>query len=248
MVLTTREKTQSASEDTSLVSRCLNRDSEACGNGRTRVLVVEDEALFRDLVCQALATDRTEVVGIASDGETAVQLAHDLTPDVVLVDIHLSGEIDGIEAGLQIKRHRPETGIVILSAHKDRRYLSSIPVEYTSGWSYLLKQSVANMTVVIRAIDGSACGLMAVDPQIIADLRPGEGSSLARLTQRQHEVLELMAQGYSNASVASTIGVEAKTVENYINAIYQVLQLTSDGVTHQRVKATLAYLDESKDL
>jgi DNA-binding NarL/FixJ family response regulator len=217
-------------------------------NGRTRVLIVEDEPLFLDLLCQALTTDRTEVVGVASDGETAVRLAYELTPDVVVADIHLPGKIDGTEAGLQIKKHRPETGIVTLSAHKDRRYLTSIPMEYTNGWSYLLKQSVANMTVVIRAIEGSAIGLMALDPQITADLRPGEDCSLARLTQRQLEVLELMAQGHSNASVASTICVEEKTVENYINAIYQELQITSDGVIHQRVKATLTYLEESRSL
>ncbi len=213
---------------------------------RIRMLIVEDEGLFRDLLCRSLSTDRMEVLEGVTDGETAIRLARELMPDVVLLDIHLAGEIDGIAAGLRIKEERPETGIVILSAHNDRRYLSGIPPEQASGWSYVLKQSVRDLSTLTRAIEGSACGLMTVDPAVISDLKPREGTLLAGLTQRQLEVLELMAEGYNNASLAKALHVGEKTVENYINAIYQQLQVSADKSLHPRVRATLLYLQETR--
>ena len=108
----------------------------------TRVLIVDDEALFNELLSRTLSADPgLEVVGVATDGVSAVRLAGELGPDAVVMDIGLPGELDGIEATLQIKSARPQTGIVILSAHKDRRYVTSLPLEENPGWSYLLEQS-----------------------------------------------------------------------------------------------------------
>lgn len=217
--------------------------------GKIRVLIVEDEGLFRDLLRRVLSGEpRLEVVGAAADGETAVRLARELAPQVVLMDIELAGEMDGVTAGKRIKEERLETGIVLLSAHKEKEYLASVPLGQAAGWSYLLKQSVADASALVRAIQGSASGLMVLDPAIVAGLKPREGSRLARLTARQREVLELMAQGYNNAAIAEKLHVGEKSVENYINAIYQELQLSGGERVHPRVKATLIYLEESQDL
>ncbi len=212
-----------------------------------RVLIVEDEALFSELLQRTLSGEQgMEVVGVARDGDTAVRLARETTPDAVLMDIELSGEMDGIDAALRIKEERPQTGIVILSAHNDRRYLSSLPLESNPGWSYLLKQTAPDLATVVRAIQGSISGMVMLDPAVVAGLRPRQGSAVARLTPRQYEVLELIAQGYNNAAIAQRLGLAEKSVETYINVVYQQLQLSGEKEAHARVKATLLYLKDSQ--
>jgi len=213
-----------------------------------RALIVEDEGLFRDMLYRTLAgEERLEVVGAVEDGESAVRLARELSPHVVLMDIELPGQLNGIQAGLQIKEERPETGIILLSAHKDKEYIANVPLAQASGWSYLLKQSVADVSTLIRAIEGSASGLMVLDPEVVAGLKPREGSRLAKLTHRQLDVLELIAQGHNNAAVAATLHLGEKSVENYINAIYQELHLSDEETVHPRVRATLIFLQETRN-
>ena len=214
---------------------------------KTSVIVVDDEALFRELLARTLSAEPgLEVVGEAEDGETAISLAREKNPDVVLMDIELPGELDGIEAALQIKNERPETGVVILSAHSERRYVTSLPLDEIQGWAYLLKQTVPDLATVIRAIQGSKVGMVVLDPAVVAGLRPRQGSAVARLNPRHQEVLELLAQGYSNAAIAQQLRLSRKSVETYINAIYQELHLSHEPDVHARVKATLIYLESSK--
>ena len=212
-----------------------------------RILVVDDEPLFGELLSGALAAaTEIEVVGIARDGETAVRLARQALPDAILMDIELPGRLDGIDAALQIKRERPRTGIVLLSAHLDRRYFTSLPLEEGAGWSYLLKRSVPDLAAVVRAIQGSIQGLVVLDPALVTGLRPRRGSALARLTPRQRDVLELIAQGYSNAAIAQRLTLTERSVETYSSAIYQELGLTGEQDIHARVRATIIALEESE--
>ena len=214
---------------------------------KTRVFVVDDEALFRELLCRTLSGEsELQVVGEAEDGESAVRLVLEDKPDVVLMDIELPGEIDGIEAALQIKKERPDTGVVILSAHNERRYVTSLPLEDIRGWAYLLKQTVPDLATVVRAIQGSKAGMVVLDPAVVAGMRPRQGSAVARLNPRHQEVLELLAQGYSNAAIAQQLKLSQKSVETYINAIYQELHLSHEPDIHARVKATLLYLEGSR--
>jgi len=213
----------------------------------TKIIIVEDEALFRELLRRTLESEPgLEVVGEAEDGETAICLAEEMNPDVVLMDIELLGELDGIEAALQIKKTRPHIGIVILSVHRDRRYITSLPLEEVGGWAYLLKQTVPDLTTIIRAIEGSKAGMLVIDPAMVKSLRPKQDSTLGKLTARQHEVLELIAQGYNNLAIAERLGISKKSVETYINNIYQELQLSDEPDIHARVKATLLYLEDSQ--
>ncbi|MBI4186757.1 MAG: response regulator transcription factor [Chloroflexi bacterium] len=214
----------------------------------TKVLIVEDEPLFSELLRHILAAEPgLEVIGAARDGEAAIRLARQLTPDVVLMDIELVGELDGIEAAQRIKRERPQTGIVILSAHAERRYITSLPLAESPGWSYLLKQTVPDIATLVRAIQGSISGMVMLDPAVMAGLRPRQGSSVAKLTPRQQEVLELIAQGHNNAAIAQQLTLTEKSVETYINAIYQELNLSGEPDIHARVKATLVYLRDSQN-
>ena len=212
----------------------------------TRIIIVDDEALFRELLSRTLSAEPgLEVVGIAENGDTAVHLAKEVEPDVILMDIELPGELDGIEAALQIKKERPQTGVVILSVHSDRRYLTSLPLEDNPGWAYLLKQTVPDLVTVVRAIEVSKAGMVMLDPAMMKGFRPRQGSPTARLTPRHRAVLELIAQGYNNATIAQQLSLSEKSVESYINIIYQELGIAKQPDIHMRVKASLLYLEDS---
>ena len=163
----------------------------------------------------------------------------------MLMDIELGSDPNGIDTGRLIKEENPKEGIVILSVHRDKEYIGNLSREEASGWSYLLKQSVGDTSALGRAIEGSASGFVVLDPEVVAGLRPRQGSFSARLTPRQQEVLSLMAQGYNNSAIAEKLVLGHKSVENYINAIYQELNLTQSDHIHPRVSAVLNYIQDS---
>ena len=216
---------------------------------KIRLIITEDEPLFRELLLRTLSTEpRLEVVGTAEDAETAIRLSRKVKPDVAIMDIELPGEMDGIEAALIIKRERPETGIVILSVHSDHRYVSSLPLGDLGGWAYLLKQSVPDLSTLVRAIHGSKEGMMVLDPAVMAKLRPRQDSPVASLTPRLQEVLRLIAQGYNNAAIAERLVLSGRSVEGYVKSIYQGLHLSGEPEIHARVKATLTYLESARKI
>jgi DNA-binding NarL/FixJ family response regulator len=210
------------------------------------VMIVEDEGLFRDMLKISLGSvPNIQVVEAVSDGNAAVEVAGRVGPDVILMDIELGSEPNGIAAGRIIKEKHPEIGIVILSSHRERQYLSLISADESSGWSYLLKQSVSDAGALGRAIQGAASGLVVMDPTVVNSMKPRKGSMTAGLTPRQQEVLNMMAQGYNNAAIAERLVLGTKSVENYINAIYQELSLSHNGPLHPRVQAVLTYIKDS---
>lgn len=221
--------------------------TERISGQKIRVAVVEDEALFREMLVGALSRQvGLEVVDTAEDGEQAIALARKVKPDVMLMDIELAGEMDGIEASLAIKKESPGIGIVILSVHDDPLYVTSLPLGESSGWAYLLKQTVRDIATVVQAIEGCARGMVVMDPAVMAKLRPREGSAVVRLTARQQEVLRLLAEGLSNAAIARQLALEERSVEGYTNIIYQHLGLSDEPEVNMRVKAALAYLKSSQ--
>ena len=210
------------------------------------VLIVEDEGLFRDMLKISLGSiPNLEVVGAVSDGGSAIEAANRLLPDVVLMDIELGSEPNGIAAGRTIKEEHNNIGIIVLSAHREREYLNLVTKDEFIGWSYLLKQSVSDASSLVRAIEGAASGLVVMDPCVVNSMKPRSGSVSARLTPRQQEVLAMMAQGYNNAAIAEKLVLGTKSVENYINAIYQELSLSHDVALHPRVQAVLSYIRDS---
>lgn len=209
----------------------------------TRLLIVENENLFRDMLRMTLgAREEFDVVGDVGDGQSAILLAQDMEFDVALMDIDLGAGPNGIETGIAIKEFHPEVGIVLLSMLREKEALASLPPHVSNGWSYLLKQSVASVESLSRAIDGAAAGLMMVDPELTKTLAPRVGGALAGLTPRQTDVVQLMAQGYNNGAIAEHLSVSEKSVENYVNAVYQQLAVREDDAMHPRVQAVLAFL------
>ncbi len=139
----------------------------------TKILLVEDQPFFRELLTKSIeATPEMELVGSVANGETAIDLALKTSPDVVIMDIELEGEINGIETGLEIKEQKPKTAIVLLSSHLERGYLTSLPLRHSSGWAYLLKQSLPDLDTLLRTIRQTVQGMVVLDPSIVKMLDP----------------------------------------------------------------------------
>jgi DNA-binding NarL/FixJ family response regulator len=228
----------------------LSRSSESgtpATKEKLRIVLAEDESLLRDLMRTALSSrPRLEVVGAFANGEAAVEGAPRLRPDVALLDIELGGEINGIQAGMLLRRQLPTIGIVLISGQAAPRVLSSLPQDTMSGWSYLLKQSVRDIESLERAIEGAAAGFMVIDPVLVNARRARSGGALDRLTPRQREILALVAQGYTNTGIAEQLVIAVKTVEKQLNLLYQELGVDrGTSALHPRVKAVLAYLEET---
>ena len=214
-----------------------------------RVVLVEDEPLYRDLLRIALnAQPALEIMAAYGDGESALAEIPKLKPHVAILDIDLRSSMNGVQLGILLRKELPDLGIVLLSNHGDPEFVASLPEEVLAGWSYLLKKSVNDVDVLGRAIAGAASKLTVLDPQLIAGMRQRSGRGvLSRLTPRQSEILELIAQGYSNAAIADRLVLAEKSVENQINLLYQQLEIDrSTQAVQPRVKAVLIYLEQTR--
>jgi DNA-binding NarL/FixJ family response regulator len=208
----------------------------------TRVIVVEDEQSFRQMLLSQLSRDpQIDVVGEAASGEEAIELADELDPEVMLMDIELAGGMTGIEAGHRIKAKRPSMGIVLLSNHRAKQFIVSM-----AGWSYLLKKNVRDLDAVARAIKGAAWGMIVVDPAITESLQPRSDSPLAQLEAEEVKVLELLAQGYSELAIAQEIGIRLSVVRSALSNVYFKLGILEDGRADPRVMAVRIYLEDTK--
>jgi DNA-binding NarL/FixJ family response regulator len=213
-------------------------------DSRVKVAIVEDEALLRSLLASTLATQATiEVLDTFPDAATAAARIPSLAPDVVTLDISLGPGKSGLELGLELRRALPNLGIVLLSNHYEPYLLASLPEDEFRGWSYLLKRSVVNVDTLVRAIHGSAAGLVVVDREITRARAASKSESAYGLTARQLEVLSLMAEGFSNAGIASRLFLSEKSVENHVSRIFQQLGISAAREQHGRVIAVLRYLE-----
>jgi DNA-binding NarL/FixJ family response regulator len=221
-------------------------DAGANHRSPTRVLVVEDEPLYRELLCGYLAGQRgIQVIGSVNNGHDALRVSGAESPDVVLVDIELRSQPDGIRTAHMIKAANPATGIVILTMHTDREYLAAIPERKAAGWSFLLKQSVPDGLSLVRAIEGAAWGLVSIDPALMQGLQPRRRSLLERLTQKQWHVLSSMASGQSDGAIARHLGASDAEFGRLLQTVYDDLHIEAGESLDQRVKAVLTFIRET---
>ena len=216
---------------------------------RIRILMAEDEGLFRDLLSTVLGKqDRLEPVGSFGDAASALRAAPALRPDVALLDIELGDGMNGVQLGVKLREKLPKLGIVLLSNHNDPRLLTSLPPQSMGGWSYLIKKSVTNTSSLLRAIEGAAAGLVVLDPALTGNRTASGSGPLNELTPRQKDILELIAEGFTNAAIADELGLTVKSVENQINGLYQALAIDRDDrFVQPRVNAVLIYLENTRD-
>lgn len=214
-----------------------------------RLVIVEDEHLYRDLLRTVLQLDaQLAVVGDYATAQEALEAVPRLAPTVALLDIELGGPTNGVQLGLLLREKLPGLGVVLLSNVRAPRLLASIPPREVGGWSYLLKRSVRDATVLRRAIDGAAMGLVTLDPSLVAGRHPRDRGALSAVTPRQLEILALVAEGWANDAIAQRLGLSIKTVENQLTLTYQELGLDRDkDPVHPRVKAVLLYLAGTKE-
>jgi DNA-binding NarL/FixJ family response regulator len=211
-----------------------------------RVLIAEDQKILRDTYLHTLeeAPDIT-VVGSVADGLAAVTEAKRLQPDVVLLDIQMP-RLNGIEAAKQIRAFLPEVGVVILSHYSQRQYAEAFLRDGTAGKAYLLKTTLNEPAELIRAIDVVTERGAILAPEIQDELLHLASTSpqalLNTLTKREKEVLRLMADGYTNISIAHKLSISERTVESHVNKIFAKLNLTSEAARNPRVMAVLTFL------
>lgn len=211
-----------------------------------RVLIVEDQPLMRDLLRAALGSYPTvEVVATAADGKQAIRLAGERRPDAIVMDIDLGPGMSGIEAAQEIKKARPEVGIVLLSSHKDKQYLESVADGRGGGWSYLLKQNLHDTSTLVRAIEGSTWGLITLDPVIIAQLRPRAASEVAQLTERQLIVLKKVAGGLKNEEISLRTNIDEAKIEAEIERICNELGVGDGTPSERRARVALEFVRQS---
>lgn len=214
----------------------------------TRVLIADDQALFRETYVRIIEEEEGfEVVAAVENGKKAVEEANRLVPNVALLDIDMP-KMNGIEAAKTIRSQLPDVGIVLLSHYADRQYVEAfLGNRDTKGKAYLLKTTLNDFSELIRAIEVVERGGAMLAPEILTELTQliAVDSPLNDLTKREKEVLELMAQGYTNTIIARKLHITDRTVESHTNNIYNKLHLTEGEHHSPRVMAVLTYLEQT---
>jgi DNA-binding NarL/FixJ family response regulator len=214
-----------------------------------RVVVGEDEALVREGIVRVLEQAGFEVVGVAADAPDLLRKTNAHKPDVVVTDIQMPPERadDGLRAAMQIRATRPETGVVVLSQFLEDRYALDLVGDRAEGVGYLLKDRVGDLKLFVDSVRRVAAGGSALDPQVIQRMvgRRRVNSPLDELTPRERDVMALMAEGRSNAGIASELTVTVAAVERHVTNIFDKLDLRQAPEDHRRVLAVLQYLKRS---
>jgi DNA-binding NarL/FixJ family response regulator len=211
-----------------------------------RVVIADDEVLLRDGVARLLEDAGIEVAGRCGDAETLLRMVDARRPDVALVDVRMppNHTDEGLLAAQEIRRRHPDVGVLVLSHHLESRYAMQLLEEVPERAGYLLKERVSDVAVLtdaLRRIDEGEC---VVDPTIVRRLvdRKRARTELDDLTERERNVLALIAEGHSNAAIGEQLFLARKTVEAHISQIFLKLDLRDLPHSHRRVLAVLAWL------
>jgi DNA-binding NarL/FixJ family response regulator len=215
-----------------------------------RVIIAEDEVLLREGISRILGDEDYDVVALAGDPDDLLGKVRAFQPDLVVTDIRMPPTFtgEGITAALQIRREFPAIAIVVLSQHVDSAGAVELLTLGAEGIGYLLKRRVMNLDEFLDSVSRVVAGGSSIDPEVISsmvrrEVRDNRDEGIAQLTPRRLEVLELMAQGYSNARIAREMVVTEKAVARSIALIFQTLGLPQDPDDHRRVLAVMRFLN-----
>jgi DNA-binding NarL/FixJ family response regulator len=215
-----------------------------------RVVLADDNFLVREGVSALLAeVDDIELVDTAADPHSLMKSVAEHQPDAVLTDIRMppTHTNEGIEAAKQIRAEHPKTGVVVLSQYVEDDYAFELLADGVEGLGYLLKERVSDLDELVRALHDVARGGSALDPKVVEGLlarKSAEAKSpLLGLTEREREVLQQMATGRNNATIAKTLYMSDRAVEKHIGSVFQKLGLIDEREVNRRVMAVLAYLE-----
>jgi len=211
-----------------------------------RVVVADDVMLVRSGLARLLEDAGVQVVGEAADADALLALVARQKPDVAIVDIRMppTHSDEGLVAARRIRDEHPSTAVVVLSQYVEPRYAQRLLADQPGGLGYLLKERVSNIAVLVDALRRVTEGECVIDPTIVAQLMRGRrpDSPLERLTNRERDILALMAEGRSNAGIARELGISERTVEAASAVVFQKLDLEPSPDLNRRVLAVLTLL------
>jgi DNA-binding NarL/FixJ family response regulator len=217
-----------------------------------RIVFAEDNYLVREGTAALLGeAAAVELVATATTKDELLSAVDEHRPDAVLTDIRMppTGTNEGIEAAKEIRTAHPEIGVVVLSQFVEEDYAYDLLKDGAAGLGYLLKERVADVDELVRALGEVANGGSVLDPKVVETLVAAKDrmahSPLAQLTDREREVLSHMAQGENNAAIARSLFLTERAVEKHINSLFHKLGLTEEPDVHRRVMAVLAFLRET---
>ncbi|ANW20499.1 LuxR C-terminal-related transcriptional regulator [Streptomyces clavuligerus] len=212
-----------------------------------RVVLAEDLFLLRDGLVRLLEAYGCEILAAVESGPELSRALAELEPDVAVVDVRLppSHTDEGLQCALTARRARPGLPVLVLSQHVEQLYARELLADGAGGVGYLLKDRVFDAEQFIDAVRRVAAGGTAMDPQVISQLltRRSQDRPMGGLTPREREVMELMAQGRSNAAIADRLVVTERAVAKHTSNIFAKLGLPVSEDDNRRVLAVLAYLD-----
>jgi DNA-binding NarL/FixJ family response regulator len=210
------------------------------------VLVAEDSVLLREGLVRLLEEGGCAVVAQAGDAPDLLRKARAHRPDVAIVDVRMPPDNtdDGLRAALEIRREQPETAVLVLSQYIEQQYAIELIGETHERVGYLLKERITDVSALLDGVHRVAAGGSVIDPQVVSQLlrRHRQDDPLEDLSEREREVLELMAEGRSNHAIATTLVVSERAVERHVTNIFSKLSLPPAADDHRRVLAVLTFL------
>jgi DNA-binding NarL/FixJ family response regulator len=223
-----------------------DEDKSEARNGGLRVLVAEDSVLLREGLVRLLQEGGCEVVAQAGDAPDLLRKARAHKPEVAIIDVRMPPDNtdDGLRAALTIRSEQPETAVLVLSQYIEEQYAIELIGDAPEGVGYLLKERVADVTALLDAVHRIAAQGSVIDPQVVSQLlrRHRQEDPLQELTDREREVLELMAEGRSNHAIATRLVITERAVEKHVTSIFSKLRLPPAEDDHRRVLAVLTFL------
>lgn len=210
------------------------------------MIVVDDSMLIRDGLARLLEDADVEVIHRLANAEGLVATVTDDPPDAVILDIRMPPTFtdEGLRAAAALREANAEVGVLLLSQHVEPGYALQLIEEFPAGTGYLLKDRVSDIGVLLDALTRVAAGELVVDPTIVGRIlgRRRRQDPFERLSDREREVLELVAEGLNNDAIARRLFINHRTVETHVAKLFQKLDIDDSGDGHRRVLAVLAYL------
>jgi DNA-binding NarL/FixJ family response regulator len=218
-----------------------------------RVVFAEDNYLVREGTAALLsASGEVDLVSVAPTYDELMSAVDRDLPEAVLTDIRMppTSTTEGIDAARKIRADHSDIGVVVLSQYAEEEYAYELLKDGAAGLGYLLKERVADLDELVRALNEVARGGSVLDPKVVEALVARKDrvahSPLAQLTEREREVLGEMAQGKNNAAIAKSLFLTERAIEKHINSLFHKLGLTQETEVHRRVMAVLAFLRDTE--
>lgn len=213
------------------------------------MVLVDDAALVREGIARLLGDEGIEVIDQLPDATGLLAVVELTRPDVVILDVRMppTHTTEGLDAAVEVKRSHPDVGVLVLSQYVETRHALDLLTGGRRGIGYLLKERIAKPADLVDALNRVAAGGTVVDPDVVRRVMetPRRADPVTRLTVKEREVLTLVAEGHSNATIADLLDTNVRTVETHTGRIFTKLGLEMSAATHRRVLAVLAHLRAS---